>query len=122
MTQKNQAAQDPLELQGELVPLRVAASIAYFHITDPVRQASSRDDLDEILHLVAIALSTAAPIQRLDGSVLTDAGFHLQSAKPRINHALGGFARHIALLRHGANEINREREGARRDEQRSRHT
>jgi hypothetical protein len=73
VTQKNQAVRDLLEVQGELVPLRVAASIAYFHITDPVRQVSSRDDLDEILHLVAIALSTAAPIQRLDGSVLTDA-------------------------------------------------
>ncbi|HZE61712.1 MAG TPA: hypothetical protein VE085_14280 [Burkholderiales bacterium] len=73
MTQKKQAAQDLLELQGELVPLRVAASIAYFHLTEPVRQVSTRDDLAEILHLVAIALSTVSAIQRLDGSVLTDA-------------------------------------------------
>jgi len=73
VTQKKQAAQDLLELQGELVPLRVAASIAYFHLTEPVRQVSTRDDLAEILHLVAIALSTVSAIQRLDGSVLTDA-------------------------------------------------
>ena len=82
MTQKNQAVRDLLEVQGELVPLRVAASIAYFHITDPVRQVGSRDDLDEILHLVAIALSTVAPIQRLDGSVLTDVDLNRTTSKP----------------------------------------
>src|SRR2546430_4546758 len=64
------------ELETELVPLRVAATVAYFHITDSLRQVSSEEDLAEIVHLVAIALSTVAPIRRADGAVLTSAELH----------------------------------------------
>src|SRR5438067_11707231 len=64
------------ELEVELVPLRVAATIAYFHVTDSMRQVSSEKDLAEIVHLVAIALSTVAPIRRADGAVLTSAELH----------------------------------------------
>jgi hypothetical protein len=62
-----------LELEPELLPLRVAAKIAYFHITDAVRQVSSEEQLADIVHLVAIALSTVAPIRRAGGEVLADA-------------------------------------------------
>jgi|SRR5882762_8942288 hypothetical protein len=61
------------ELESELVPLRVAAKVAYFHVTDSMRQVTSEDGLAEIVHLVAIALSTVAPILRADGAALTDA-------------------------------------------------
>ena len=64
------------ELEVELVPLRVAATVAYFHVTDSMRQVSSEKDLAEIVHLVAIALSTVAPIRRADGAVLTSAELH----------------------------------------------
>src|SRR2546430_13068640 len=64
------------ELETELVPLRVAATVAYFHITDSLRQVSSEEDLAEIIHLVALALSTVAPIRRADGVVLTSAELH----------------------------------------------
>jgi len=64
------------ELEAELVALRVAATVAYFHITDSVRQVSSEEGLAEIVHLVAIALSTVAPIRRADGTALTDAELH----------------------------------------------
>jgi hypothetical protein len=60
------------ELEAELVPLRVAARVAYFHITDALRQVSREDDLAEIIHLVAIALSTVAPIRHAAGAALTD--------------------------------------------------
>src|SRR5204862_5657301 len=64
------------ELEVELVPLRVAATVAYFHVTDSMRQVSSEKDLAEIVLLVAIALSTVAPIRRADGAVLTSAELH----------------------------------------------
>jgi len=64
------------ELETERVPLRVAATVAYFHVTDSMRQVSSEKDLAEIVHLVAIALSTVAPIRRADGAVLTSAELH----------------------------------------------
>jgi hypothetical protein len=64
------------KVETELVPLRVAASVAYFHITEAVRQVSRAEDLDEVLHLVAIALSTVAPIRRADGSALSESELH----------------------------------------------
>ena len=74
-TEQREAAR-LFELEAELVALRVAATVAYFHITDSVRQVSSTEDLAEIVHLVAIALSTVAPIRRADGAALTDAELH----------------------------------------------
>ena len=62
-----------IEVEADLVPLRVAASVAYVHITDRARRLSSQDDLAQVIHLVAIALSTVAPIRRADGAALTDA-------------------------------------------------
>ncbi|HUQ74963.1 MAG TPA: hypothetical protein VM183_09575 [Burkholderiales bacterium] len=61
-----------LELDAEPVPLAVAARVAYFQLTDAVRQVSSEDDLAEVVHLVAIALSTVAPIRHASGGILTD--------------------------------------------------
>jgi hypothetical protein len=61
------------ELEAELVPLRVAATVAYFQITDSVRQLSAEDGLADVIHLVALALSTVAPIHRVGGGVLGDA-------------------------------------------------
>jgi hypothetical protein len=75
------------EVEAELVPLRLAAKVAYFHITDAVRQASSDADLAEIVHLVAIALSTVAPIRRADGAALTDAELRELFYRPLKRHA-----------------------------------
>src|SRR5256885_17103634 len=66
------AAMADTKVETELVPLRVAASIAYFHITDAARQVSREKELAEIGHLVAIALSTVAPILRADGTALSE--------------------------------------------------
>jgi hypothetical protein len=60
------------ELDAELVSLRVAAKVAYFQLTDALRQVSAEVDLAEIIHLVAIALSTVAPIRRAGGAALSD--------------------------------------------------
>ena len=64
------------QVETDLVPLRVAASVAYFHITEAVRQVTRAEDLDEVLHLVTIALSTVAPIRHADGSPLGDSEVH----------------------------------------------
>ena len=56
------AGDKPLALDAELVQLRVAAQLAYFHVTDAVRQVDSHEELEQIVPLVAIALSTVAPI------------------------------------------------------------
>ena len=64
------------QVETDLVPLRVAASVAYFHITEVVRQVTRSEDLDEVLHLVAIALSTVAAIRRADGHALSDSEVH----------------------------------------------
>lgn len=54
-------------LDDEMVSLPVAATVAYFHITDAAKQVGSQADLAEIVGLVAIALSTVAPIHAKDG-------------------------------------------------------
>jgi hypothetical protein len=54
-------------LEDEFVPLPVAATVTYFHVTDALRQVSSEEDLAKMAHLVAIALSTVAPLYR-DGA------------------------------------------------------
>ena len=64
------------QVETDLVPLRVAASVAYFHITEALRQVTRHEDLDEVLHLVAIALSTVAAIRHADGSALSAGEVH----------------------------------------------
>lgn len=49
-------------LDEEFISLELAANIAYFHIRETPSQVGSDEELDEIAHLVAIALSTVAPI------------------------------------------------------------
>jgi hypothetical protein len=55
-----------------LVVLTVAAATAYFYVTDSARQVESGAPLAQILPLVAIALSTVAPIRRADGTPLSE--------------------------------------------------
>lgn len=52
-------------LDQELVPLAVAATITYHHVTDAARQVSETSSLREIVHFAALALSTVAPIYRM---------------------------------------------------------
>jgi hypothetical protein len=96
----NQNAQPELSgaLQGaehELVPLPVAAKVTYFHVTDALRQARSEEDLAKIVHLVAIALSTVAPLYRdgvrLDGTQLEQVLYRpmRESAAGRALESLG---------------------------------
>lgn len=54
-------------LEDEMVPLPVAATVCYFHVTDAAHQVRTKADLDAIVPLVAIALSTIAPIHGVDG-------------------------------------------------------
>jgi hypothetical protein len=61
------AAADRAAIDDEFVPLPVAATVAYFHVTEARHQVSTRTDLDGIVPLVAIALSTIAPIHGADG-------------------------------------------------------
>lgn len=51
-------------IEEELVPLSVAATVTYFHVTAVARQLDEGDNLAEVLHLVAVALSQVAPIHR----------------------------------------------------------
>jgi hypothetical protein len=51
-------------LDQELVPLAIAATIAYHHITDAARQVSERSRVRDIVHVAAMALSTVARIYR----------------------------------------------------------
>lgn len=55
------------QLDDEMVPLPVAATVAYFHVTDAARQVSTQADLDGVVPLVAIALSTVASIHGGNG-------------------------------------------------------
>lgn len=50
------------EVDEGLVPLAVAATVAYFHVTDAARQVTTQSDLADVVPLVAIALSAVAPI------------------------------------------------------------
>jgi hypothetical protein len=57
-------------LEEELVPLSVAATVTYFHVTAVDRQVEDQSNLFQVLHLVAVALSQLAPIHEAheDGS------------------------------------------------------
>ena len=44
------------------MPLSIAATVTYFHVTAVARQLDDEDNLAEVLHLVAVALSQVAPI------------------------------------------------------------
>ena len=63
--EKNIATNRRKVIDQELVPLAVASSIAYHHVTDAVSQVSETASLAEIVHLAAIALSTVAQIFRI---------------------------------------------------------
>jgi hypothetical protein len=55
-------SQPQQQLDDEMVPLAVAATVAYFHVTEAAHQVTTQTDLADIVPLVAIALSTVAPI------------------------------------------------------------
>lgn len=61
------AVERQARLDEELVPLYVAATVAYFHVTDAAHQVSTQEALADVVPLVAIALSTIAPIHAEDG-------------------------------------------------------
>jgi hypothetical protein len=63
------SAERQARLDHELVPLPVAANVAYFHITDAAHQVRTESDLADVVPLVAIALSTVAPIHADNGPV-----------------------------------------------------
>jgi hypothetical protein len=68
-----QDSQSALQAQdAELLSLGLGARIAYFQLTMPRRQVSLEEDLTDLVHLVAIALSTVAPILRSTGERLDD--------------------------------------------------
>ena len=50
------------QIDDELVPLAVAARAAYFEVTALARDKGTEEELAEVSHLVALALSTVAPI------------------------------------------------------------
>jgi hypothetical protein len=60
---------DKVELYRELVPLHEAAAVAYHIITERPVPLKDPHALEEVRGLVAIALSTVAPVlQQVDGS------------------------------------------------------
>jgi hypothetical protein len=63
--QKNGVRQKGSELYRELVPLAEATAVAYHIITEKPDPLTDAAELDEVRGLVAIALSTVAPIQIL---------------------------------------------------------
>jgi len=50
------------ELDGEMVPLSVAATVAYFHLTALAKQIDTDAQLADVVQVVAVALSQVAPI------------------------------------------------------------
>ena len=58
-------AEELRRLEEELVPLSVAATVTYFHVTAHDRQVEDQDNLFQMLHLVAVALSQLAPIHEV---------------------------------------------------------
>lgn len=65
-------------LDQELVPLAVAATITYHHVTEAARQVSETPSLREIVHFAAVALSTVAPIYRMGREPLPLSGREIQ--------------------------------------------
>jgi hypothetical protein len=55
------------QIDNELVPLAVAARAAYFEVTALARDKGTEQELAEVSHLVALALSTVAPIHMTIG-------------------------------------------------------
>lgn len=72
-------------LDDELVPLPVAATVAYFHVTDAAHQVSTQEALADVVPLVAIALSTIAPIHAESGPLSASALRDMLYAKRRPN-------------------------------------
>lgn len=60
------AADDRRHLDAEMVPLTVAARVAYFHLAEAARQPHGDEALSQVTGLVAIALAAVAPIYRGD--------------------------------------------------------
>jgi hypothetical protein len=54
--------------EDELVPLMVAARVAYFHVGDAMKQIGSEEHLCETAHEAAVALAAVAPIRRVADS------------------------------------------------------
>jgi hypothetical protein len=61
------AGASQVALDNELVPLAVASSVTYFHLTEVTRQVDTHENLHEMLNVVAVALSQVAPIYRSPG-------------------------------------------------------
>ena len=70
-------------LDGDLVPLAVAATVAYFHITEAAQQVTAQQDLADVVPLVAIALSTVAPIYGDSAGALSHAAVRERLYKER---------------------------------------
>jgi hypothetical protein len=72
-------------LDEELVPLVVAARVAYFHVTEAAHQVTTQSEL----LLVAIALSTIAPVIG-DGGALSAADLRerLYGRRPSLDEGL----------------------------------
>jgi len=75
-------------LDDEPVPLAVAATVAYFHVTEAAHQVTTRSDLAEVVPLVAIALSTVAPILGETGPLSAPEVRERLYAKPPVLHGL----------------------------------
>ena len=75
-----------------LIPLRIAARVAYLQLTHTLRQAAAEKDLERIAPLVAVALATVTPIRRPDGTALSDHEVRERLYPPRSDAALDGLA------------------------------
>lgn len=70
MAEDRESLAERLEhLDEELVPLPVAATVAYFQITEAAQQVAGQAELAQAVERVAIALSTVVPIYRGAGAL-----------------------------------------------------
>jgi hypothetical protein len=67
----HQMLQEQRRLDDELVPLAVAAQVAYSELAR-IHEDPNAEGLGVVVHLTAIALSQLAPILHVDGHRLTD--------------------------------------------------
>jgi len=56
------------KLDDEMVPLAVAATVAYFHLTEVAKQIDTNEHLADVVQVVAVALSQVAPVYSAAGA------------------------------------------------------
>ena len=102
---KSELSPDNAPADEALVVLTVAAATTYFYVTDATRQVESGAPLAQILPLVAIALSTVAPIRRADGTPLSEV--EVDELLFRRRAGVGASATTLAQLRMRRGELDK---------------